>query len=103
MSEAGAQRIQFDDAIHPVRSDGISAYTALRKDPSTSEKEAIHDVEGNHTARIADEDLNRKKKQVCPLSASGRIWWASFCCRASPARIPVPCASIALADSFTEL
>lgn len=55
-----AQRIQFGEEIHPVKTATSKVYN---KDPSLSEKRSF-DVEDS-AVQIANADLNRKKKQVC--------------------------------------
>ena len=63
MTEADTiQRVQFVDGMHPVRSAGATAYSNGPKEQSISEK-AVYDPEDS-AARIADDDLNRKKKQT---------------------------------------
>ncbi|KUJ20933.1 putative potassium transporter 5 [Mollisia scopiformis] len=63
-SEA-AQHIQFDDAIYRVRTAGSSrVFKKEGMTPSLSEKPTSYDEEGLNAAQIADEDLNRKKKQT---------------------------------------
>jgi hypothetical protein len=58
MAENAASKIQIVDDIHGVKSNGY------QRKFSTSEKVSIN--EDLETARnIADEDRNRKKKQVC--------------------------------------
>jgi KUP system potassium uptake protein len=56
------QRVQFGDGLHPVRSTGATPYSTGLKEQSISEK-AAYDPEDS-AARIADDDLNRKKKQT---------------------------------------
>jgi KUP system potassium uptake protein len=57
------QRIQFGDEIHPVKSTGTTAYSGTRKDAFLSEKTGGYDLE-EKAVNIANEDLNRKKKQT---------------------------------------
>ena len=57
-----AQRIQFGEDIHPVKTASSKVYN---KDPSVSEKNGL-DIE-DRAVQIANEDLNQKKKQVSVL------------------------------------
>jgi KUP system potassium uptake protein len=54
-----AQRIQFGEEIHPVKTATSKVYN---KDPSLSEKNGF-DIE-DRAMQIANADLNQKKKQV---------------------------------------
>jgi KUP system potassium uptake protein len=54
-----AQRIQFGEGIHPVKTATSKVYN---KDPSFSEKNGF-DIE-DRAIQIANADLNQKKKQV---------------------------------------
>jgi hypothetical protein len=69
MSETAVPRIQFEDGIKPVKSTGVSYIVGTGTSNSTSEKSAEYDAEAAQNA-IADEDLNRKKKQVCSVILS---------------------------------
>lgn len=70
--EGPSQRIQFDDAIRPVPQrvsvgvqtpDPKGSVLSERVSERTSEK--THDIDDEEKARqIADEDLNKKRKQV---------------------------------------
>ena len=55
------QHVAFGESIHPVKSAGATVYSN-KGEQSISEK-AVFDLEDT-AARIADNDLNRKKKQV---------------------------------------
>ena len=55
------QHIAFGEGIHTVKSTGATVYSTGRR-PSVSEKDG-YDVE-ERAAKIADADLNQKKKQV---------------------------------------
>jgi hypothetical protein len=61
-SEQIQRNIQFEEEILPVRSAGV--YTSGFNHPSLTEKSEVVDLEAR-AVRIAEEDLNRKKKQVC--------------------------------------
>jgi hypothetical protein len=60
-----SQHIQFGDDIQPVKTASSAAiYKKEGLMPSLSEKPAGYDEEERNAARIADADLNHKKKQV---------------------------------------
>jgi hypothetical protein len=56
------QHIQFGEDVQPVKSAGATVYSTGHKDQSISEK-ADYDIE-DRVAKIADADLNSKKKQA---------------------------------------
>lgn len=58
------QHIQFGEGIRPVKTATSQAYN---KDLSLSEKTGTYDLE-ERALRIADDDLNKKKKQVRKLA-----------------------------------
>jgi hypothetical protein len=60
-------RIQFRDEIHPVKTSNSRVHPIEKSSPSIIEKEASYDEE-EKALRIANEDLNRKKKQVSTYS-----------------------------------
>ena len=57
------QHIQFGDEINPVKTASSRVYSIASKEPSLPEKAAGHDLE-EKAVQIANEDLNRKRKQV---------------------------------------
>lgn len=65
MAEAIAPRIQFRDEIKPMKSNVATAYNATVQNPSLSGNIDSYDLEIAQK-NIADEDLNRTKKQVSP-------------------------------------
>jgi hypothetical protein len=69
MAESTTPRIQFGDEIKPVKSGSATVYaTAAGRNPSLSEKYDSNDVEIG-ARNVADEDINRKKKQVRQASS----------------------------------
>lgn len=55
--------IQYEEETNPPKAAGEAAYSTERKDVFISEKAEDYDLE-EKAARIADADLNAKKKQV---------------------------------------
>jgi KUP system potassium uptake protein len=55
--------IQFGDEIRPVKSNGAPPYTTVLRDSKVSQRITSHDLE-EKAVRLANEDLNTKKKQV---------------------------------------
>jgi len=55
--------VQFGDGIRPVKSMPSHAL-AIDEDPSLADKAADYDYE-EKAIQIANDDLNRKNKQVC--------------------------------------
>lgn len=77
-----AQRIQFGEDIQPVKTNkSATAYSKAQDGyPSSSEKSGAVDVE-DRAVQIANEDLNKKNKQVC---SSGAIFLAACANQISP-------------------
>ena len=59
-------RIQFGEEIHPAKTGGSKVYSTAKRDPSLSENGGSYDVE-EKAVQIANDDLNRKNKQVCSI------------------------------------
>ncbi len=68
MAESEAiSRIEFVEGIHPVKTTSSTTY---RKELASTEKaRGDYDLE-ERAARLADSDLNLKKKQVCCAKVS---------------------------------
>lgn len=58
-----SQHIQFRDEIKPVRSNGL-AFGDVLAESKVSQMASSYDFE-EKALEIANEDLNKKKKQVC--------------------------------------
>lgn len=67
---APTQRVQFGEGIEPVKTkNSVSAYSKMfNRQAALDEKPSAVDIEESAVQKSANEDLNKKNKQVCGLA-----------------------------------